>query len=311
MNPIRKILIIVDPTAEEHPAVRKGALLAEKLGARLDLFCCDTKASRERRLANHMWTHPGEALPVSIRAFLEELAAPLRQRGLDVETDTECAEPLHAVLTDRTKRTTADLVIKDTHHHSALNRTFLTNTDWHLLRGCPVPLLLTKEAAWAATPKVVAAIDPGHVNDKPFTLDTYILDHAYHLSKKLGGELHVLHAYLPIAVAVAASTGVSAMPVISPEQLSAEERRSRELVERVVAEHRIDVTKIHVEVGGPTEVLPRIAGALHADIVTMGVIARSGLKRAFIGSTAEHVLERLPCDALVIKTPDFASLLPF
>jgi len=43
----------------------------------------------------------------------------------------------------------------------------------------------------------------------------------------------------------------------------------------------------------------------------MGAISRSGLKRIFIGSTAEDVLERLPCDALIVKPPDFASALPF
>jgi universal stress protein E len=54
-----------------------------------------------------------------------------------------------------------------------------------------------------------------------------------------------------------------------------------------------------------------MAGALRADIVAMGAISRSGLQRVFIGSTAEDVLEHLPCDALIVKPPDFASMLPF
>lgn len=57
--------------------------------------------------------------------------------------------------------------------------------------------------------------------------------------------------------------------------------------------------------------MPRLAGALRADIVMMGAISRSGVRRAFIGSTAEDVLENLPCDALIVKPPDFASMLPF
>ena len=39
--------------------------------------------------------------------------------------------------------------------------------------------------------------------------------------------------------------------------------------------------------------------------VVMGAIARSGLKRLFIGSTAERVLDRLPCDLVIIKPLDF------
>ena len=33
----------------------------------------------------------------------------------------------------------------------------------------------------------------------------------------------------------------------------------------------------------------------------MGAVSRAGLKRIFIGSTAEHVLDSLHCDVLVVK----------
>jgi universal stress protein E len=62
-----------------------------------------------------------------------------------------------------------------------------------------------------------------------------------------------------------------------------------------------------LELGGPAQVLPRAAESLHADVLTMGAIARSGLKRIFIGSTAEDVLDRLPCDALIVKPPNFSE----
>jgi len=171
MNPVSDILLIVDPTAREHPAVAKGALLATKLRARLELYVCDTKASREARHLSHARGESGQTFLRDVKGFLESLAAPLRGRGLDVATETECADPLHAALIDRTKRTRAGLVIKDTHHHSLAQRTFLTNTDWQLIRGCPVPLLLTKPQAWAQAPKICAAVDPGHVNDKPAVLE--------------------------------------------------------------------------------------------------------------------------------------------
>jgi universal stress protein E len=48
------------------------------------------------------------------------------------------------------------------------------------------------------------------------------------------------------------------------------------------------------------------AAAEHgADFVVMGAIARRGLKRLFIGSTAERVLDRLPCDLVIIKPLEF------
>lgn len=311
MNAIRNILVIVDPTAGKHPAVDKAALLAQKLGARLELYICDTKASREMRLAAQGGKRTDQPLLVNLKAMLEDLARPIRARGVDVTTEVECADPLHAALIDRARRTTADLVVKDTHHHSLLKRTLLTNTDWELIRACPVPLLLVKACPWASAPRVCAAVDPGHANDKPAVLDNCIVDQAASLAKRLGGELHLLHIYLPAAIVAAAAAGSPAMAIpISAEHLAREAERARALLKDLVAEYRVMPGNVHLEVGGPAAVLPRVAGELRADIAAMGAISRSGLKRIFIGSTAEDVLEHLPCDALIVKPPHFASALP-
>jgi nucleotide-binding universal stress UspA family protein len=36
----------------------------------------------------------------------------------------------------------------------------------------------------------------------------------------------------------------------------------------------------------------------------MGALARWGLKRAILGSTAEKVLDHLPCDILIVRSPE-------
>jgi universal stress protein E len=312
VNAINNILVIVDPTTRKHPAVDKAALLALKLGARLELYICDTKASRQVRLAAQAGKRADEPLLVNLKALLEELAGPIRASGVDVTTEVECADPLHVALIDRARRTTADLVVKDTHHHSLLQRTLLTNTDWELIRACPVPLLLVKPHPWASTPRVCAAVDPGHANDKPAVLDNRIVDHAALLAKQLGGELHLLHIYLPVAILAAAAAGSPPMAIpISAQDLAREAEQARAMLQDLVSDYGVPPGDVHVEVGGPAAVLPRAAGELRADIVAMGAISRSGLKRIFIGSTAEDVLEHLPCDALIVKAPDFASALPF
>lgn len=306
MEYIKQILVIVDPTASEHPAIAKAAVLAEKFRARIELFVCDTRSAREMRLAAHVRTRPGEPFPVNIKALLETLAAPLRSRGLDITTECAHADALHVGLIDRTRHSSADLVIKDTHHHSLAQRTFLTNTDWQLIRGCPAPLLLTKNTQWAEVPRIFAAVDPGHVNDKPQMLDHWIVEHAALLAQRLEGELHVVHVYLPLAIVGAATAGNPPLAAaVTPEDLAVEEANRRELVEALLSDYQLGPERIHLEVGGPAQVLPRAAESLHADVLTMGAIARSGLKRIFIGSTAEDVLERLPCDALIVKPPSF------
>jgi len=57
--------------------------------------------------------------------------------------------------------------------------------------------------------------------------------------------------------------------------------------------------------------LPRFAEESSIDLFVMGAQSRSHLKQAVIGSTAERVLERLPCDVLLIKPLDPGEALPF
>lgn len=312
MNKVTNILVIVDPTTNEHPAVDKAAVLAAKFGARLELYICDTKAARETRLAKDRAKDPSRMLDVNLRPMLDKLAQPIRSGGVDVAVECEYADALHEGLLARTQRTSADLVIKDTHHHSFAKRTFITNTDWHLIRGCPAPLLLTKGTKWSEHPKVVAAVDPGHENDKPASLDVRILEHAAGFAKRLGGELHIAHAYLPLSIVAAATVGTPPMiATIPPETLAAEHAAKLKELSELARSYQSDSGKIHLDVSSPTEFIPRIAETLPADIVTMGVIARSGLKRIFIGHTAENVLERLACDALIVKPPNFTAAMSF
>lgn len=300
---INNILAIVDPTATTHPSVNKAALLATKLGARLELYVCDTRAARESRL-----TAAGSV--VDVRAFLQGLAQPLREQGIDVTTEAEYGDPLVEKLVQRTCQTSADLVVKDTHHHSLARRTFLTNTDWELIRACPVPLLLTRSAVWAQAPKIVAAVDPGHANDKPALLDQRILELGQYLAQRLGGELHALHAYIPTSI-IAAAVGREPPTAlaVSPQDLQREQEEALSQVAQLAARFGIDTARIHVQLGGPAQVLPQAARDAQADVMVMGALSRRGLKRVFIGSTAEDVLEELGCDALIVKPLDFSEAL--
>ncbi len=313
MDPICKILVVVDPTCEEQAAVSKAALLAKKFGAQLELFACDTKASQMRRRTLHARAYPTLPFLSDLSPLLESLAAPLRARGLIVETSTaDIADSLYAALLKRIRHTMADFVVKETHHHSFARRTFLSNTDWQLIRHCRLPLLLVKPKPWSLNPRIVAAIDPDHVNDKPAVLDRRIVDYASFVTQRLGGKLHVAHAYLPEAiVAQAISSMPRAIEVLASETLQHEEQRKHAQIAQLLNDLRVTPANLHIKLASPIEFLAQLAEMLPADIITMGAIARSGLSRAFIGSTAEDILERLSCDALIVKTPDFAESLPF
>lgn len=67
----------------------------------------------------------------------------------------------------------------------------------------------------------------------------------------------------------------------------------------------IDEEFTHVEKGLPEEVIPDLAEHLQAGVVVLGSLGRTGISAAFIGNTAEQVIDHLKCDLLVLKPDDF------
>ncbi|MNE63453.1 Universal stress protein E [compost metagenome] len=63
-----------------------------------------------------------------------------------------------------------------------------------------------------------------------------------------------------------------------------------------LAEHRL-----HIGEGPAKALIPQIAHQLEAVVTVLGTVARQGLAGALLGSTAEHVLDHLDGDVLVLK----------
>jgi universal stress protein E len=316
MKRLDRILAVLDPTTVSQPGLARAAILARRCGAALELFICDFDPSlsgqpmfdteRLRQLREEFVSERVE--------YLEEVAEQLRAEGLAVETHVHWDNPLYRGIVRRVEESAPDLVVKDTHHHTALRRTLFTNTDWSLIRTCPVPLLLAKSADWPANPKILAALDPGHLGDKPAALDHDILDWTALLAERLDGEAHALHAFFPAAL-LTEVTGMAGMPlaggVTAAEIVEGERRRISAALSAVVASHDVAPGRVRLEQGSAGEVLPRVAESLGAALVVMGAVSRSRLQEVFVGSTAERVLDRIPCDVLVVRPPDFGAKLPF
>jgi universal stress protein E len=96
---------------------------------------------------------------------------------------------------------------------------------------------------------------------------------------------------------------------LATERDEAEELARRNLA-RVVDGFDVKRSHSHLVEGRANEVIPRIAKRERCSIVAMGVVSRSGLKRFFIGNTAEFVMDAVTADILVVKPPDFDSRVP-
>jgi universal stress protein E len=311
MQPIRRILVAVkDTPAQASPAITKGARLAKALGAHLDLFhalsdplVVDIRALADRNLDDLEKAERGRHI-----RRLESLAAPLRRAGLQVSTSADWDYPAHEALIRRARRTHADLIVAERHARKHVAPWFLRFTDWELLRQSPVPVLLVKSTAEYKAPKILAAVDPSHAFAKTAKLDEEILRHASALSAGLRGQLHVAHAYVPNILGMTPSElsvpDATARIAGDAEALA---KRRLEGLQRATKETRLPAPRRHLLARHAVDAIPELARDLECDIVVMGALSRSGLKRVFIGNTAERLLDELPCDLLIVKPPALAS----
>jgi universal stress protein E len=88
------------------------------------------------------------------------------------------------------------------------------------------------------------------------------------------------------------------------ERVRAYARRS---FERTMVKARIPRARRYLVDRPPVEAISGTARQIGADLLVMGAVSRSGLKRVFIGNTAERVLGAVTCDVLVVKPRRFAA----
>lgn len=196
MHEISNILAVVDPTAETQPAMHRAAWLAQHTGAELELLICYYSAylSGDPFFESPSLDRARGKLISEEERQLEDLAEPFRQQGIVVKTTALWDHPLYKGVVREIIKSGADIVFKDTHHHSAVSRALLSNTDWSLIRTCPVPLWLVKPRDVGTEPAFVAAIDPIHDHDNPAELDEEVLQTSQMLGRKVGGVVHAFHS---------------------------------------------------------------------------------------------------------------------
>ncbi|MEJ2171679.1 MAG: universal stress protein [Woeseiaceae bacterium] len=307
MKEIKKILAVLDPTVEEQPALQRAAWLARQTDAELELLICyyNEYLSGDRLFDSPSLEKARSEVIANHEQHLESFAEPLRKDGIVVRTTAIWDHPLYEGIVRHAIESHADIVFKDTHHHSVAARALLTNTDWNLIRTCPMPLWLVKPRDLDDRPVFVAAIDPMNQHDKPAALDDEILQLSKMIGELTNGSVHAFHSYDP-RIAVATATANAYIPVSLPfdeiEQQMHEDHQKR--FSEITSFHEVADENSHLVAGLAHEELPAIAEELDADVVVMGAVARNRWKRLFIGATAERTLEHLPCDLVIVK-PDW------
>jgi universal stress protein E len=305
---VRRILVAVkDPQAKSLPAVVKAAQLARAWGAELELFhgIATTVYTDTFRLQSGSLMDIECELRAHFLQPLERIAARLRKHAIKVTVSAEYDFPVHEAIVRRARHIKADLIVAECRAGRRVAPWLLQLTDWELLQKSPLPVLLVKNSRPYRRPVVLAAIDPTHAFSKPTRLDAEILRSSNAIRRALRGSLHAVHAYMSLPLYVGADLASNPDVVTEIEETAA--AHAAKQFRRALKTARVPQARRHLIEQSAQQAIPSVARGISCAIVVMGAISRSGLKRIFIGNTAERVLNDLTCDVLVIKPRGFKS----
>ncbi len=292
---LKNVLVVLNPDLEEQPALDKVVALAKLADFEITLLSVEyTQYLVEGYYFDAIDLPQLRAeLLEERKSTLEALAQPLRNNGLTVTTVTRWGHPAYETVIREAIARGTDLVIQHTRQHSAVSRLFLSHNDWQLVRCCPVPLLLVKEAQWQAKPAILAAVDPKHARHKPAGLDHRILGVGTDLATLTAGELYAVHS-------------ISQLPL--PEARQAAARAEHQAAfDTLLADFDVPTDRRILTEEAPEFALDQVQQQVKADVIVMGAISRSILSEVFIGNTTEKVLDFLECDVMIVKPEGFVS----
>lgn len=299
MHPVL-VVLDADPHSKQ-PALAKAVSLARALRCPLQVFvnCWDAATVRAAGLDEHRLHAAITSLMNGWEKHLNQL---LDELGAD---DAE----LHLVFEQRNLPflsnlildTSPRLVVVHGQATSLLQRLTITPLHWTLLRKAPCPVLCVSDAAWPASPAVVAAID---VDEDDAPLNTAVLSQADALAAALGGQTHAVHvAEFPDEALITLSE--SELVVTLPTPAQAIEQKSQVLNALAAAQLKGEAETAVLE-GVPAMQLARYMEA-HPGILVLGNVYRGAIKRLLLGSTAERILQHSENDVLVVKAYDFET----
>lgn len=303
------ILAVVELDDIPEYTISRAVIAAKLRNCGVDLLICE---------------HPDASIPFGVsvsaevdairdqlRDLLDELsmkyARQIEDAGIEVTTSLLRDRPIADGIIAHALETDPCIVMKGTQFHSRAARGLLIDTDWELMRQRPYPLWLVKSDQFSQSPTVIASIDPVGPNGNTNTLDRHIVNAAKAIALPLGGEIRLLHTYQSIE-----SIGRAANRTFKPVRIPIEEidRQTREkhaaALSAFAADQDVDPKNVHLFPGRASDVLPAFVRDCNADLVVMGALARWSKSRNIIGSTAERVLDHLPCDVLILQDNDYA-----
>lgn len=300
MQKDKNFIVAIDahtkPKTEDVIAtLEKASALSKTYSAEIRLVYCDIDPlSADKTIVSNDNNSEIKARFFSKQEeWLSEIIEPFLSKDVKIKKKIMWYQPFYEGIIKEVLKNDSSLLMKPVRRYPKIAKALYANTDWQLMRYCPVPLLLVKNDPWLSPMKIAAAVDPAHAHDKPSNLDHKILSVSKKLSDTLNAELHVIH-----------SVNIDLVSYLGKDKLMYQRKKQ---LDKLIENYGIKKEHVHLVPGKPGSVIPKTIKEIDADFAVMGAVSRSSMSRIFVGHTAEQILEDIPSDALIVKMSSFQT----
>jgi nucleotide-binding universal stress UspA family protein len=296
MDKFRKLFVAIDFSPNSDEALRQAHDRALSTGAQLAVCHIVPNELRSNLLFPDISRITALKFPLEMKQIAEAAAARVaeitgRTEG-EFELIVDDGTP-QALILSRAEEWLADLIIVGSHGQTSAADALLGSVTDSVIRHAHCPVLIVRPGK--RTGRIVAGTD---FSDPVLPALRAAGDEA----ERTGAELTVVHSLDMV-------WSLAAYPALAfggaPFNISAEQIKELELV----ATQRLEESLKQLNVSGDTLVttgpagtaLIDIASERKADLIVVGTIGRTGLRRALLGSVAETVAKGAPCSVLIVR----------
>lgn len=292
-----RILAVFDPYHDAQPAFNKACLLAKKMHASVLLVSCIYDETYD--MTNFLTTVQRVDMKAALlNGQMMAMSNYANKCGeVDVELKTIWHKSLYRGIIDVATHEHCDLIVKSCKAHTKIVQKLFTPNDWHLLRYSPMNVLMVKETNWTENGNIVAAISID-TNDKVHNLlSERVTQISADLSTLVNGNLHLANTFAGAPVHIAIE-----VPSFNPQAYNQDiQKKHYKEVKAIAKQQGLADENVHISEGLPEDVIPHLCVQLEAQLLVLGSVGRRGISAALLGNTAEHIIDRVNCDTLVIK----------
>lgn len=307
MSIYNKILVVADINHDEQPALARAMQLAakSKSPSRITFFLSIYDFSYD--MTSMLSIDERDAMRRGVihqrEQWMKKVAQPYLNKSVQFEVKVVWHNRPYEAIIGEVFAGEHDILIKGTRKHDALESVIFTPTDWHLLRKCPTPVLLVKNAEWPENSNIIASVHVGSEVEAHLDLNDIMVEQLLNLTSRLEATPYLVNAY-PLTPANITIELPEFDPTTYTDAVRGHHLTSMKALRQ---KHGIDEAQTIVEQGLPEDVIPQAAEELNAAMVILGTTGRTGLSAVFIGNTAEQVIDKIDCDVLALKPRGYIS----